>query len=370
MWHKLVGLSLILTTGFALAQAPGGVCTDDVAQSISNGVIVPIPYAKIYLCPSGSTATNCPAASASVNIYNSPTLSSGNEITNPFTADAGGNYFFCTSHGHYALEVVAAQGNIFIPDIVFADDWASGGTVAGTWAATSFVGPLTGNASTATALQNVPTNCGTGGGQYAYGIGANGDALCSPFPPATVPFYQTLKSNGTPVTQRYATNYSSNFVLSDSASPNQTSVDLASTIGVSITGNAGTASALQTAPTACAKPGQMTGIGVSGNAQCVSTIADEWFNFPGCSGGAPYNGDAACASTQTLPTPMADTNYFLECNATYPSGNPYSGQVAAGASVTTAIISASSFSYTLQYGYSGGSPSGFSAYLTCHAHHN
>jgi len=100
------------------------------------------------------------------------------------------------------------------------------------------------------------------------------------------------------------------------------------------------------------------------------TVQDQWFTFTGCDGGAPYNGDSACVGTGSLPLAMTNSSYFLSCTASYPSGNPYSGTVATGASVTTFVTSASAFSYTLQYGYGAGAPSGFVAVVTCHAHHN
>lgn len=54
------------------------------------------------------------------------------------------------------------------------------------------------------------------------------------------PFYQTIQGNGASLPQRFVVNFDSNFTVSDT-SPS-TSVKLASTLnGVSITGNAGTA---------------------------------------------------------------------------------------------------------------------------------
>jgi hypothetical protein len=101
-----------------------------------------------------------------------------------------------------------------------------------------------------------------------------------------------------------------------------------------------------------------------------TTQQDEWFTTAGCNAGAPYNGDSACVGTVSLPVAMTDSNYYLNCTASYPSGNPYSGTTAAGASVTTSIVSSGLFSYTLAYGYGAGAPGQFTANITCHAHHN
>jgi hypothetical protein len=57
--------------------------------------------------------------------------------------------------------------------------WVAGGATKldGTVTATSFVGPLTGNSSTATALAANPADCSTN--QYAHTIAANGDLTCA-----------------------------------------------------------------------------------------------------------------------------------------------------------------------------------------------
>lgn len=232
--RKLVGVLAALLFGAAAAMAqtaPIGVCISNVAQTISNGVIAPIPLAAITLCTKGSTATNC--ASSKATIYPDTTLS-GTPLNNPFTADAGGNYYFCAAVGHYALLISASVGSYFVPDVTLSDDWSKGGLVSGTWQATQFIGPLTGNvtgnASTATALAATPTNCGSGGTQYAYGIQASGNALCGTFPSPVTLYYQTVGANGTGQTQRPTLNFSSRFVVSDSASPAETNVDFASVL--------------------------------------------------------------------------------------------------------------------------------------------
>jgi hypothetical protein len=55
------------------------------------------------------------------------------------------------------------------------------------------------------------------------------DQLCNFIPVGTAIYYQTLQTNGTDQTQRLKLNFSSNFTLSDSASPSRTNADLSST---------------------------------------------------------------------------------------------------------------------------------------------
>lgn len=243
MLNKLAQLLLLSATA-ATAQAPIGICVNNVAQVISGGVIAPVPYAKVYVCPQGTSQTACLASGgASVTLYPTTTLS-GATVPNPFTTDIGGNYFFCAAHGHYALAIQGASGVYFVPDIVLADDWANGGTVSGTWTANQFNGPLNGNANTASALDVTPTNCGAGGTEYAYGISANGNALCGTFPTPVTLYYQTVKSAATVLPQEPNLEFDSAFfAVTDGPSLHQTQVS-----GVTAGGAGGT----------CADPASLT----------------------------------------------------------------------------------------------------------------
>lgn len=83
----------------------------------------------------------------------------------------------------------------------------------------------------------------------------------------SVPFYQTIQINGTPLTQRFILNFDSNFTGNDT-SPS-TTVHLASTIAVNISG---TASALAAAPTQCSGTTPVAaGVAANGNANCIPT---------------------------------------------------------------------------------------------------
>jgi hypothetical protein len=71
--------------------------------------------------------------------------------------------------------LIAQQGATITGVITTNNVTATANVTAG-----SFTGPLSGNASTATNLQSTPSTCGTSG--VAYGIGANGAALCNANP--------------------------------------------------------------------------------------------------------------------------------------------------------------------------------------------
>ena len=240
--------SLWLFAAAALAQAPIGVCISNVAQTISNGVIAPIPYATVALCTPGSTASNCVANK--VNIYTSTALSTATP-TNPFTTDAGGNYFFCAHVGHYGLLINSSYGQYFVPDVALADNWAAGGTMTGALTdAAGFIGPLNGNASTASASDHSPTQCTSG--LYSQGDTTAWAANCAQVQwgqlggiPSLVTSFNTRTG---PVTLT------------------ATDVNAVGNITNSTSGNAATATALAAAPTTLTSPAVAKGVDASGNA--------------------------------------------------------------------------------------------------------
>lgn len=205
-------LSLVATACYA-TTAPVGYCANNVAQTISNGYIAPVPFASITLCTAGSTSSNC--AANIVSVYTTPALTTPTP-TNPVVADTGGNYYFCAAAGHYALLISGSVGGFFIPDMTFSDDWSKGGVVTGTWQATLFIGPLTGNATTASASDHSPAQCGAG--NYATGVSTVWAANCSPI------YYQTLKFNSVAATQQPIANFTQRFSFANSSG--FTNVDL------------------------------------------------------------------------------------------------------------------------------------------------
>jgi len=223
---RIIALTALwLVAAAAFAQAPIGVCLNNVAQTISNGVIAPIPFATVALCTLGSTASNCVANK--VNIYTSNALSTATP-TNPFTTDAGGNYFFCAAVGHYGVLISSSYGNYFVPDFALVDDWSKGGTMTGALTdAAGFIGPLSGNASTASASNYSPTQCGSG--LYSQGDTTSWAANCAQVnwsQLGSVPsfYYQNVQEAGSGLTQQPILNFDGTVVATNSTG--KTSVGL------------------------------------------------------------------------------------------------------------------------------------------------
>jgi hypothetical protein len=288
---RIIALAALwLCAAFAIAQAPIGVCLNNVAQTISNGVIAPIPYATVALCTPGSTAANCVANK--VNIFTSTSLSTATP-TNPFTSDAGGNYFFCAPVGHYAQLINSSYGQYFVPDVTLDDNWAAGGTMTGTLTdAAGFIGPLTGNAATASALAATPSDCNPLT-NYAYGISANGNALCNPLPAAATLYYQTVQNSGSALTQQPVLNFDGTVVGTNGTGKTN--------VGLPAVGTAGTYS----------NPSSIT-VDAQGRAASItaSTAVDYYFSFTGCT--LPPSSGTRTYCTATL-------NFTTSATPTYPA---------------------------------------------------
>jgi hypothetical protein len=172
--RRLLAVVLSLFATAALAQAPVGVCINNVALTISNGLIAPVPFSAVTLCSFGSTASTCSANI--VQTYADTTLTTLSPTTplTAYTADAGGNYYFCAPHGRYALMISGSQGVYFVPTITLTDDWASGGTANGLWAVTSLkINGGTPITSTSSANpQAVTCPAGGSGTQYCSAAGS------------------------------------------------------------------------------------------------------------------------------------------------------------------------------------------------------
>jgi hypothetical protein len=169
-------------------------------------------------------------------------------------------------------------------------------------------------------------------------------------------FNQTVSANGTAMTQRPTVNFSSNFAVSDSSSPAQTNVALAPTGVTAATYN-------NPASVTVNNAGQVTAIG-SGSA----TQTDVWFSFTGCAPQNIYNGDATCGGYFTFSPAMPDMSYFVTCTAEVPSSAIGSPSVAP--SVGVYLDTTSMIGYVIGFTYSGGSPSGYTPTVMCHAHHS
>lgn len=290
----IAALLSLLASATAYATAPVGYCLNNVAQTISNGFIAPVPFASVTLCTAGSTSTNC--AANIVSVFTTPALSTPTP-TNPVVADAGGNYFFCAPVAHYAVLINGSVGGFFIPDITFVDDWSKGGVVTGTWQATSFVGPLTGNASTASASDHSPTQCGAG--NYAAGVSTTWAANCNPL------YYQTFEVNGTPLTQEPIANFTQRFSMTNITGATKVDINTLATGNIVATETANPGSS-----TACA---QYDGNGNIGPGSCLTTprtcnsngcyyvLADGTVEEYGSSAGCGTGSNNDCTVNLTFP---------------------------------------------------------------------
>lgn len=286
--------ALWLCAAFAIAQAPIGVCLSNVAQTISNGVIAPIPYATVALCTAGSTASNCVANK--VNIYTTTALSTATP-TNPFTADAGGNYFFCAAVGHYGVLISSSYGTYFVNDFALVDDWSKGGTMTGALTdAYGFIGPLTGNASTASASDHSPTQCGSG--LYSHGDSTTWAANCAQVnwgQIGSIPsfYYQTVQEAGSGLAQQPVLNFDGTVVATNGTGKTN--------VGLPSVGTAGTYSDPSSITTD--SEGRVTAVG--------ATVAHASYNcasVTSCQGGSTrstgsiaYGGSTIYTNSESVP---------------------------------------------------------------------
>lgn len=320
---RIIALAALwLCAAFAIAQAPIGVCLNNVAQTISNGVIAPIPYATIALCTPGSTAANCVANE--VNLYTSTALSTATP-TNPFTSDAGGNYFFCAPVGHYAQLINSSYGQYFVPDVTLADNWAAGGTMTGALTdPAGFIGPLTGNAATASASDHSPTQCGSG--LYSQGVTSTWAANCS----------QVLwnQIGGVPA---LVTSFNTR---TGAVTLTATDVDAVGNITNNTSGNAATATAFAATPSNCGAGQSAYGISANGTALCNSrtprtsgtngyyAISDdgtitEWINTGALNNNTPTTITIPHAITTLMSVTCTDNSSRVSSGNDQPIGAAY-----------------------------------------------
>ena len=308
---RIIALTALwLCAAFAIAQAPIGVCLNNVAQTISNGVIAPIPYATVALCTPGSTAANCVANK--VSIYTSTALSTATP-TNPFTADAGGNYFFCAQVGHYGLLINSSYGQYFVPDVTLDDDWSKGGTMTGALTDTAgFIGPLTGNAATASASDHSPTQCGAG--LYSQGDSTTWAANCAQVlwsQIGSIPsfYYQTVQAQDSAMPQEANLDFADPaFVVTDSSGNHRTAVNLRKT-------------GVQSSVVSAAGPGtsgdyaswNAAGDLVDGGARPPIYILARW-SGTSCTMADDGQSGAGCEATQSWGVTLPST-YYWYCSA-------------------------------------------------------
>lgn len=168
--------------------------------------------------------------------------------------DCGANTFAVSIDSHGNLTCSSVPDAALASSYVYADGsrgltgpWNAGQSIT----APTFIGALTGNASTATALAANPTDCGAG--SYATSIDAMGNLACGP---ALSTLYVN-RDGSTALTGPWSAGQA---------------ITAPSFVGP-LTGNASTATALAANPTDCASNFFATSIDASGNLSC-SRVGD------------------------------------------------------------------------------------------------
>ena len=222
---------------------------------------------------------------------------------------------------------------------------------------TTFIGALTGNASTATALAANPTDCAAN--TFATTIAANGNLTCASIADADVPNnitidLATLSSTQTVVDGTDATSFVAIYDSATGSLAAKTDGALlydasngtltATTFTGALSGNATTATALAANPTDCAANQYAISIVANGNLTCAS-ISDA---------DVPNNITidlATLATTVTVSDSTDATSFIAMYDSATGSLNPRTDgaltyNATTGALATTGTISASNFSGT------------------------
>src|SRR5579872_1429729 len=123
-------LSLSLVACFAvlfpaLALGQGALIPPQTAFKVVNGITSPLPFATITVCPANTGGIPC--TPATVSIYQDAALTE--PLTNPFTADAFGNYQFAAASGTYTVTVTGSGFNGFSYQISTAGGSSGGSSI-------------------------------------------------------------------------------------------------------------------------------------------------------------------------------------------------------------------------------------------------
>ncbi len=162
-------------SGNSLTMSSGGA---GKARLTSAGLYVGAdvtPTAKLHLAAGTTSITTAPIKTTSGPLMTSPEVGAWEHLTDKlyFTITTG------AARKEFALNDIAlTSGRVpFVTTNGRLTDSSAFTFSAGTLTATGFVGALTGNASTATALASNPTDCGIG--SKAISIDASGNLTCS-----------------------------------------------------------------------------------------------------------------------------------------------------------------------------------------------
>ncbi len=317
----------------------------------------------VQLNPTGNQIITQPAGtSLTVNILNSSSgaLNGTLGATTPNTA---------------VVTTLNATTGVFSGNVSAPTLNATTGVFSGNVSAPTFTGNLAGNATTATAFAALPTGCSAN--LFATGYtNTQGDLQCNAITGAALPTPTASTLGGVfssaAPTNEFATGINSSGSVTY-AQLTATQIAVAGTLSNPTTGNAGTSTALAATPIQCAAPGQMTGIAANGNANCTSTITDDWNTFNGCAfatDGATIN--CTTPTAVTLTKTMPDTSYSVSCTHTYNQASDLD------ISLSVVISGKTTTGYTVNEN-SGNNSALSSQFLvnnyydivfTCHAYHN
>jgi hypothetical protein len=100
---KRLALALLLL-GASAAFGQGAFIPPQIALRTVNGITAPLSAATITVCP--ALAGGIPCAPVTVSIFKDAALTQ--PLSNPFTADAQGNYIFAVAQGTYTVTVTGA----------------------------------------------------------------------------------------------------------------------------------------------------------------------------------------------------------------------------------------------------------------------
>jgi hypothetical protein len=281
----------------------------------------------------------CASALGQVAIIGSTGQFSGN-VSTTGNLHEGGGYSTQTAAG---LWMAYGMDSSITGDVDFISNTAGGGSGGFAWYVTpssgvlptlplmymndvgvlyagGFNGPLTGNASTASAFNHTPSTCT--GGQFAYGIGADGTPGCSG---ALTGSLNGNASTATALAGTPSTCATGSYAYG--IGPTGTPGCSNNLIGT-VTGNASTATALAASPTNCGSERYPSGINASGTAQ-------------NCGPQTLYGSTTSVCTTPSgagIPGTNVCTTNVTWTNGSFSGGSYYAVCVGVNASGTTAPI--------------------------------
>ena len=240
------------------------------------------------------------------------------------------------------------------------------------------IGVATGTSLDLTGILNTSgVTIGGSGGTVGHCLGSSGTAYDTDIACLTsvTTYYQTVESNGTPETQRDALDFSTNFILGDSASPSKTTVDLSDT-GISAGACNNPSSITYDAKgraSSCTSGGGTTPVARTCNANgCYRVEADGTIEAWGLSAALLSTGHTE-TTTITFPTSFTSTTNLVLTTSfvgdPVGDGNPHGADclVLASTLTTSGATAIGSLTQDANSGGSGYDHFGTGAYCAWHA---